>query len=203
MSAALAKLHIAAKEVGLEDGDYRDLLERITGQRTAKGLSEAQIGLVLDELKAKGWTPRSKAARPGDRPARPSDHPVAKKARALWISLYHLGEIRDPSERALEAFAKRQLKCERLQWADQGQGAKLIEALKAMAERAGWSQDTGFAGGGMAVYLLKRQLLGAQAKRLGLGHAMEGIGETATQEEMEAEIARRGQLIRDLQGATQ
>src|SRR3546814_16890334 len=52
-----------------------------------------------------------------------------------------LGVVRDPSESALEAFAARQLNVEQLQWADQGRVYKLIEALKAMAERAGWSQN--------------------------------------------------------------
>jgi len=100
---------------------------------------------VLDELKAKGWKPtvipggRSGAAPVARRSA--ADSPVALKARALWISLHQLGVVRDGSDRALEAFAKRQLKVDRLQWADQSLAYKLIEALKAMAERAGWSQD--------------------------------------------------------------
>ena len=62
-------------------------------------------------------------------------HPMARKARALWISLHHLGVVQNPAEEALEAFARRQLKCERLSWANQRDAHKLIEALKAMAQR--------------------------------------------------------------------
>jgi hypothetical protein len=65
---------------------------------------------------------------------------MARKARALWISLHHLGVVHNPGEPALEAFARRQLKCERLVWAKQSDAASLIEALKDMAEKAGWSQ---------------------------------------------------------------
>lgn len=65
---------------------------------------------------------------------------MARKARALWISLYHLGVVRSPSEASLEAFAKRQLGCERLVWAQQSHAYRLIEALKDMAERNGWKQ---------------------------------------------------------------
>ena len=61
----------------------------------------------------------------------------------MWISLYNLGAVRNPSEEALEAFATRQLRVERLQWANQSHCYKLIEALKAMAERAGWHQCFG------------------------------------------------------------
>lgn len=137
----LAKVAIARKELRIEEGDYRDLLERLTGKRSARECSDGQLGLVLDEFKAKGWKPRAIVL--STTRTRGADHPAAKKARALWISLHRLGVVRDPSEGALESFARRQLKVERLQWADQGDVYKLIEALKAMAERAGWSQAGG------------------------------------------------------------
>ncbi len=140
---ALAKVQIARKELGLDDSTYRAMVARITGGKTsAKDCTDAELGLVIAEMRAKGWTPRA-AARAAGKPryARQADHPVAKKARAMWISLWQLGEVSDPSDSALEAFARRQLKVEQLQWADQGKGYKLIEALKAWAERAGWSQD--------------------------------------------------------------
>lgn len=146
--AMLAKVHIAKKELGLDDEVYRAVLQRASGRTSAGDCSAGELAEVLDAFKAKGWKPavagRAAAPRgvarqhPG---ARAADHPVAKKARALWISLWRLGVVRDRTDKALEAFARRQLKVERLQWADQGQGYKLIEALKAMAERAGWSQD--------------------------------------------------------------
>jgi hypothetical protein len=69
-----------------------------------------------------------------------ADSPFATKARALWISLYHLGAIANPSEQALEAFARRQLGCMKMQWANGAQAYKLVEALKAIAQRHGWDQ---------------------------------------------------------------
>ncbi len=144
--AMLAKVHIARKELRLQEPEYRAMLVRITGHESAGDCTVAQLGAVLDELKAKGWKPtvfvnRNKQTQPARRPGRaPADHPVARKARALWISLHQLGVVREPSEHALEAFAKRQLGVDAMQWADQSLGYRLIEALKAMAERAGWSQ---------------------------------------------------------------
>jgi phage gp16-like protein len=136
---ALAKVAIARKDLGLDEETYRAVLERLTGKRSAKDCSDGQLGLVLDEFKAKGWTPRHGGARPTK--LRVVDPPAVRKARALWISLHRLGVVRDGSDAALESFARRQLKVEVMNWGDQARLYKLIEALKAMAERAGWSQD--------------------------------------------------------------
>ena len=147
--AMLAKVHIARKDLGLDDDDYRQILADETGKTSAADLSAEQLDAVLARFQARGWKPVQK--RPAGKPAQ---HPMAKKARALWISLYQLGEVRDPSEKALESFAKRQLQCERLVWARQYDGYRLIEALKKMAERGGWKQ-TDEGGGNLSVRELK------------------------------------------------
>ncbi|HVY35592.1 MAG TPA: phage protein GemA/Gp16 family protein, partial [Caulobacteraceae bacterium] len=71
----------------------------------------------------------------------------------------------EPSEHALEAFAKRQLGVDAMQWADQSMGYRLIEALKAMAERAGWSQDLTGVHPALHVQVLKARLGAAIAAR--------------------------------------
>lgn len=133
--AMLAKVHLAKKQLGLNESDYRAVLERVSGVASCSAMSDAALHDVIAEFQRLGWKAIVPAAKRG------ADHPAAKKARALWICLHQLGVVRNPSERALEAFAQRQLGCDRLQWADQALTYKLIEALKAMAERAGWKQD--------------------------------------------------------------
>lgn len=133
--ATLAKVHIAKKELRLDEDDYRAILLEETGHHSAGYCTVEQLHRLLERFKALGFKPVFKG-----RGAKPADHPMAKKARALWISLHQLGVIRNPSERALEAMAKRQLKCEKLAWAKQSHGGKLIEALKSIAEEAGWKQ---------------------------------------------------------------
>jgi phage gp16-like protein len=134
----IAKVHVAKKELGLLDDDYRAMLIRVTGKPSSAQCSPAELRALLDEMKAKGFKAKPATGRRGGAAAA-ADHPVARKARALWVSLHHLGAIANPSEQALEAFARRQLKVAKLQWADQAQGYKLIEALKAIGERNGWS----------------------------------------------------------------
>lgn len=140
--AMTAKIHVAKKQLQLAEDDYRQILIDETGRTSSADCTERELEMVLKRLEALGFKPLPKAGAQAGQSAsgRPAQHPVARKARALWISLYHLGAVESPNEKALESFARRQLKCERLVWADQRQGYKLIEALKAMAARHGWDQ---------------------------------------------------------------
>lgn len=131
----LGKIHIAKKTLGLDDDTYRDVLEAKTGKRSAKMCSNAQLVDMVEHFKAQGFKPKSKKA-----PARAGSRPLAggeqqAKMRALWITLYHLAVVRDPSEQALANFAKRMTKVAALQWLGPDDCNIVIEALKAIASR--------------------------------------------------------------------
>lgn len=139
--ALLGKVHVAKKELRLTEEAYRDRLFKVTGHSSAANCSDEQLVRLLDDFRdvlnwqAKPTLRQAQGKRPGGKRA---DHPTARKARALWISLGQLGAIDNASEQALEEFAKRQLGCARLQWADQGQMDRVIEALIAIGRRHGW-----------------------------------------------------------------
>jgi len=184
--ALIGKVKIAQKEMALADDDYRGMLLRVTGRMSAADCSEAELTAMVEEMKRQGFKPKKAGSAPGPSgrakgpPA--ADHPSARKARALWISLHQLGAIDNPSEAALEAFARRQLRVERLQWANQSQAYKLIEALKAIGERHGWRQDVGRASGAGAVKWLKLRLCEAILAKLqqrDLAAASWSLGEAA------------------------
>lgn len=130
----IAKIQIAKKQLNMAEDDYRQALMDQTGRMSLKDCSDPQLARVLEFMKSKGFSslPSGKAA----------SHPMARKARAMWISLYQLGVVHNASEHALEAFAKRQIGCDKMRWANQRDAYKLIEALKAMAERNGWPQHS-------------------------------------------------------------
>jgi phage gp16-like protein len=157
----IAKIHVAKKQLGLTDDDYRAVLIRVGGRESSAQMSDAQLADVVQEFARKGFTAKARVGKP-----RPADHPVARKARAMWISLHQLGAVDNASEAALEAFACRQLQVAKLQWADQALGYKLIEALKAMADRAGWPQDLAGVTPAMKVVVLKRRLVEALLGKL-------------------------------------
>lgn len=161
--ALLAKVHLAAKALGMEEDDYRAVLRRVTKLASAKECSNAQLVTVMAEFERLGF----KGAKAPHSRGPAASHPVAKKARALWISLHQLGAINDASEPALESFARRQLGVERLEWADQRQGFRLIEALKAIAARHGWDQQVPpRMSSAEQVRLLKERLRNAQLAKL-------------------------------------
>jgi phage gp16-like protein len=134
--ALLAKVHIAKKQLGLADDDYRAIVFQHCGAMSAADATEAQLAALVQHFGQRGFKAAAKGV-PGRR-APAVDTPTARKARALWLSLYQLGAVRNASEYALEAFAKRQLGVEYWRWSDQSLSYKLIEALKVMAKRHGW-----------------------------------------------------------------
>lgn len=151
--AMIAKVQIARQQLRMVEDDYRQIVFEQTGKTSLKDASEPQLARVLDVMKAKGFKPL-----PGKKAA---SHPMALKARALWISLYHLGAVHNAAEEALEAFAKRQLGCERLQWAKQSDAFRLIEALKSMATRNGWLLHNRVTGKGFSPIELQASLCSA------------------------------------------
>jgi phage gp16-like protein len=125
----LAKVHIGKKALGLDDETYRDLLERETGFRSSKDCSTAQLRVVVGHLSKQGFKPVQKAF---DGPAGRS----LAKIRALWISGWNLGVVRDPSDAAMEAFVFRQTGIAKAQWLKgASDGAKVIDGLNAWLKR--------------------------------------------------------------------
>lgn len=188
--ALIAKVHLGAKDLRLDEETRRALMARVTGHRSASDCDEDDLVMVLNEYRRLGWKPATPQQIMATQRAqsvtrrKAANHPMAKKARAMWISLHQLGVVRDPSEKALEAFGARQLKVDRLQWADQSQGFRLIEALKGMAERAGWSQDLAMIKPDRQVWSLKARLVNAQLEALGRPSMM-AIGKL-TEKELDA-----------------
>ncbi|SOE00641.1 regulatory protein GemA [Caenispirillum bisanense] len=134
--AALAKVAIGRKTLGWDDDTYRDTLEARYGVRSGSQLTDRQLVDLLEHMKACGF--KGEAARPkraGTR--RPAENPEGRKIRALWLSLWNLGVVQEPSEDALASFVRRQTKVEALQWLTPAQTWQVIEALKKWAARDG------------------------------------------------------------------
>lgn len=150
-------IQIARRQLQLTDEDYRAILVRVTGKASSKSCTIAELEAVKADLVRQGFKPVSKApARAGKRPM--ADNSFAKKCRALWLSLYHLGVVRDPSEAALTAFVKRATGgrvhgVDALQWLSGEQAYSAIEALKGWAERDGGVDWSALRGTSLAKYL--------------------------------------------------
>lgn len=131
---ALAAIHVARKQLGLDDDTARDLYQRVTGKRSAKEMSEAERNRVVEEMRRQGFT---KAPSSGAR--RKLEGRFAPKLQALWIAAWNLGIVENRADEALIAFVKRQTGVDHVRFLRHPEdAAKAIEALKAwMAREAG------------------------------------------------------------------
>lgn len=130
----LGLVHIAVKDLHMDDDDYRAILRRETGKASAAQCSPAELHRVIAAMERLGW----RGTRGTGHRVNQASHPIARKARAMWITLHALGAVDDASESALEVFGKRQLGVDRLHWADRAKASALVEALKGIATRHGW-----------------------------------------------------------------
>lgn len=129
--ALIAKIHIARTQLGLDETTYRLLLRRY-GAESAALMRLDQLDGVLKELQAKGWQP-APPRKAGKR--RQAQGAEVALIRALWLFLHDLGEVDNPSEAALAAYAKRIAGIDDLHWADGHRRERIIETLKKWAAR--------------------------------------------------------------------
>ncbi len=130
MSAALKRaVHAACREHGLDTDARRDLQRRVTGKASLTQMTPDEIRALLDHLN--GGTGRRGQARD----ALPRGATTGK-LRALWISGWHLGVVRDRTDRALASFIRRQTGLDAARWAhDPADAAKAIQGLEAWLAR--------------------------------------------------------------------
>lgn len=126
---ALAQIHIAKAQLGLDDDTYRAMLWGVARVKSAAELDHAGRAKVLAHLKASGWKDK-RAGRP--RPA-PDRAQQVSKVEAL------LAEAGRPWDYA-HAMAKRMFGIERVDFCTPDHLQRLIAALvydqKRRAERA-------------------------------------------------------------------
>ncbi len=139
--ALIAKVHIAKKDLALDDSSYRGLLSRVTGRESCAGMTIPQLKNTVEEFKSLGWEPKNKPKRAGTRKL--ATGAQASKIRAFWLSLYHLGEVKDPSEDALASFVRRMTNVHDLNWLTPAKADIVIRAFHNWAYRIGWCLPTG------------------------------------------------------------
>ncbi|OON62304.1 GemA protein [Massilia sp. KIM] len=125
---SLAKIHIAKKELGLDDETYRAMLQQHGGVTSSKDLTPLGAARVLQHLEKSGFKPKVKASY-GKRP-----NPPARRAaliRKIEAQLTHAGR---PWSYA-DAMAQRMFKIVKVDWLDEEQLGKIVAALAIDAKR--------------------------------------------------------------------
>lgn len=118
-----------------DEAAWRGFLLKTAGKDSLRAMTGRELGRVIDALHAQG-APR-RAGTGAGRPASTLDmRPQARMARGIWIELGRAGVVRDRSERALDAFAKRITGRDSLRFCDARQLNQVVEAVKDMRDRA-------------------------------------------------------------------
>jgi phage gp16-like protein len=121
----IAQIHVAKKQLAMDEATYRAVLVRVTGARSLTQLEGAALDRVIAEMRRLGFVPT------GKRPL--ARHPHVRKIYALWTSMAPL--IGDCSHQALCAFVQRQTGVSVPEWLDGQQANKVTEGLKAWRAR--------------------------------------------------------------------
>lgn len=80
----LSKIHVAKAQLGMTDEDYRAMLSRVAGVRSAKSLDNRKASRVLTELRRLGFTDSNQGRRPHNLETMP---PMATKIEALLTDM--------------------------------------------------------------------------------------------------------------------
>jgi len=121
--ALLGKVHIAKKQLGLDDEMYRQILTDRYGVASSAKLSLDKLKDLCAHFERKGWKPTEKPPRAGcDRTA------LISKVHALLAEIGRMSRRHVPFEYA-ESILKRQGGPAKLQWGTPDQLRGVIAAL--------------------------------------------------------------------------
>ena len=147
----LAQIHIAKKDLGLTDPEYRDMLYAVTKKESSKDISDAEAGKVINHFKSLGWTarriPHSGHEGKGrgynwsnEKPAvkrfdeygiRPgfATPPQLRKIHATWMTS---PAVRQKTDSALRHYLLRIFKISALRFVPSGQVGKILRAIEGL-----------------------------------------------------------------------
>lgn len=143
MTALLKTIHVACRQLGLDEDTRRDLQLVATGKASLRDMTPAEQQRVLDALKERGFkaAPASKGKKGWRNPATRRD---VRMCHVLWGKLVRAGAVQVPGATGLNAFIRARFE---KSWGsvpididamrDWKQIATVIEALKGMCKRAG------------------------------------------------------------------
>jgi phage gp16-like protein len=136
-------IHVACRQLGLDEGARRAVQLTVTGKASLSDMTLAEMGAVLDRLKACGFKATGQK-----RPAAPRAD--LRYVHVLWGLLAKGGAVRVPGRAGLNAFVRTRFEDK---WQsvpidvdalrDAGQINDVTRALKDMCRRAGIPTEKG------------------------------------------------------------
>ena len=137
-SKLIQLIHVGKTQLGLDDELYRDILESTTGKTSSKLLTPAQLEAVLDRLKQLGFEVESNKTGVKNL----ASDAQSKLIRHLWLQLYHAGQVKNGSEKALAKFIENRVKVSALQFLSTESADMVINHLRQWCKRCGIERVT-------------------------------------------------------------
>ncbi|MGR3501582.1 gp16 family protein [Pseudaestuariivita sp.] len=142
MTRTLQKLiHVGCRELGLDSDDRKAMQLALTGKASMADMSEAELTVIVDNLKAKGFKPKG-----GRKPKAPRKD--LRLVHVLWSKLGEAGVLERPDRAGLNAFIRKRFE---KSWGsvpadvdmlrDHTQIDDVIQALKSWATRVATGFD--------------------------------------------------------------
>lgn len=133
-SKAMAAIHAAKRDLGMDDDTYRDMLFNVAGKRSAKDLNKEGVSKVLDHLRSIGAT-KIGTKKPGQHLGKP--HNFDKQPEMITKIEALLADMELPWSYA-DSIAKRQTGVEKMAWVrDEKSLRAVISALTVEQEKRG------------------------------------------------------------------
>lgn len=138
-------IHALKKTLRLTDDDYRAMMSGVTGQTSAKMLSDRQAEQLILHMKGLAGQQNGASIPTSRRPSLTVSGKFGKVLQALWLSAWNLGVVENRDDAALIAFVERQTGQAHTRFlVDPEEAVKAIEALKGwIARESGveWHRD--------------------------------------------------------------
>lgn len=139
-----AIINIAKSQLGLDDGDYRSMLKRVTGKASLRLMDNREKNRVVDEMKRLGFKVRAKSRR------KAAPRADVRYCHVIWRLLIEGGAMNVTGAKGLNAFIRARFErtwgCVPIDidaMTDAREISQVIEALKQIAARHGIATETG------------------------------------------------------------
>lgn len=124
----MAKIHIAKKDLHLDDDTYRDVLWRVTGKRSCKDMTIAQLQDVVKDMQNSGFKPKT-APKHGSKPN------VTKRRQALISKIEAILADMSLHWNYAHGVGEQMFQIKRLQFLNDQQLYKVTQALSVHQKR--------------------------------------------------------------------
>jgi phage gp16-like protein len=139
-NADLAKIHIAKKDLGMSEEDYRAMLWTVGRVKSSAQLDDAGRRQLLAHLSKLGWAPK-----PGKPKVLQLHERVTEQKRRLAWRIEQWLAVAEPAreESYADGMARKMFHVERVTFCTVDQLHRIVAALEIDGKRNGWSIDKG------------------------------------------------------------